>query len=338
MAEVLSPALQSPTNHSMMHSRPSSADAFQNGSLGPSQPNRQHAQRGIFNNQNAASSYRGISTPPVAPYAFQQTPNLRTSSAPNMHGQTALPPPGLRPGHAATSSTSSQSSSSSSSNPSVSQDDSAISVNTKKLGDVNPRVAPTVNLSTAVPDLTLSIDTASPKSTPDRYRRAHQRANTTVPNSQPKGSAPPSGSGMAGVGHLWSGDNANSPARPRSGSLGSGMSVDDTVVPRQGATELAKRYRRRSVANVDVSSWGNVTTPASDNQPPSGLRQPPSRDTTQAADRPKSFHERPASKENVPRENVPPVRTDMRPPVSSTASQSDPFFLSPSNFESLVST
>ena len=316
MAEVLAPVLQSPPNHSMMHPRPSSADAFHNGSLGQSQQNRQsHASRGMFNNQSGLG-YRGTSTAPVAPYAFQSTPHLRnearTSSAPDVFGQTTqgLPPPGLRQGHAATSSTSSQSSSSSGSNPSVSQDDSAISVNTKKLNDVNPRVAPAMTVSTSVPDLTFGIDAANPKSTPDRYRRGHRRAETNVPTQSSKGSTQPSGSGMATVGQLFSNEESPSQLRRRSGSLGSGMSADDSAVPRQGSSELAKRYRRRSLANFDTSGWGNPSPPAESSA--NGSSQ--TRDANQVTIRPISHHERTSSRESVSKENVAPIRTDVRPP------------------------
>ncbi|KAF2230460.1 hypothetical protein EV356DRAFT_453846 [Viridothelium virens] len=306
-----------------MHSRPSSADAFHNGSLGQSQQTRQsHTARGAFNNQNGLG-YRGTSTAPVAPYAFQHTPNLRTevrtSSAPDVFNQNTqgLPPPGLRQGHVATSSTSSQSSSSSGSNPSVSQDDSAISVNTKKLNDVNPRVVPVMNLSTSVPDLTLSIDGTNPKSTPDRYRRGHRRAETTVPTQASKGSAQPSAGGMATVGNLFSDDESASQVRRRSGSLGSGISADDSVVPRTGGSELAKRYRRRSLANVDTSGWGNLPTPESN-----AARPVQSRDNSQLAARPVSHHERTPSKESVSKENVTPIHTDIRPSSSRRESQS----------------
>ena len=315
MAEVLAPVLQSPTNHSMMHPRPSSAEAFHNGSLGQSQQNRQsHAPRSVFNNQSGLG-YRGTSTGPVAPYAFQHTPHLRnevrTTSAPDVFSQTAqgLPPPGLRQGHVTTSSTSSQSSSSSGSNPSISQDDSAISVNAKKLNDVNPRAAPAMTLSTSVPDLTLSIDGTNPKSTPDRYRRGHRRAETNVPSQPSKGSAQPSGSGMATVGHLFSSEESISQLRRRSGSLGSGISADDSVVPRQGGSELAKRYRRRSLANVDTSGWGNLPAPSE----PNSNRQSQARDASQQASPPSSHHERTSSRESVPKESVAPIRTDVRP-------------------------
>ena len=317
MAEVLAPVLQSPSNHSMMHSRPSSADAFHNGTLGQSQQNRQsQSTRNVFGTQNGMG-YRGASSAPVAPYAFQHTPHLRsdvrTSSAPDIsnHATTqGLPPPGLRHGHAATSSTSSQSSSSSGSNPSVSQDDSAISVNTKKLMDVNPRVAPAMTLSTSLPDLTLTLDATNPKSTPDRYRRGHRRAETNVPSQSAKGSTQVTSNETTTTGEQPSSDESISQPRPRSGSLGSGISADDSVVPRQGGSELAKRYRRRSLATVDTSGWANSTPPVESN-----LSKPPQiRDANQQANRPISHHERTSSKESVSKENVAPIRTDVRPP------------------------
>ncbi|KAI9709095.1 MAG: bud neck involved protein [Bogoriella megaspora] len=300
-----------------MHPRPSSADAFQ-------QTRQSHNSRSVFSNQNGGTGYRGTSSPPVAPYAFQHTPQLRTeartSSAPNVssQGSQGLPPPGLRVSHAATSSTSSQSSSSSSSNPSFSQDDSALSVHTQKLNDTNSRTATAVTMSASAPDLTLIADGKSPKSTPDRYRRNHQRAETNSPTQQNKGSAPPSGSGMANVSHLLPNDITSSQPRPRSGSLGSGRSADDSVVPRQGGSELAKRYRRRSLANVDTSAWANPPTPPSE---PASVRQPQARETSQLAPRPTSFHQRTSSKDNIPRENVPPVLTDFNPALLRRESQ-----------------
>ena len=117
------------------------------------------------------------------------------------------------------------------------------------------------------------------KSAPDRYKRNHRRAETAggLPSTTAQsGSAMPSGSGMANVGHLYSHPNqtSSSPAlstyptyrgapSPNAGSpqqnFGSHRrlsSQDDmNVQQRQPSTDLAKRYRRRSISSLEAKEF-----------------------------------------------------------------------------------
>ncbi|KAL8674038.1 MAG: hypothetical protein Q9168_001570 [Polycauliona sp. 1 TL-2023] len=129
----------------------------------------------------------------------------------------------------------------------------------------------------------------SAKPAPDRYKRNHRRAETaglpTGTSPVQGGSALPSGSGMATVGHLYSGGyqsastptltsypsyrGSASPSRQGNESVNSTQpkvsSVDDSVVSRPGSSEQAKRYRRRSISSLDAKEYQsfNADPPAS---------------------------------------------------------------------------
>ena len=133
---------------------------------------------------------------------------------------------------------------------------------------------------------------ASPKNTakpsPDRYRRnpSHHAPNTTLTTHQQggAGSASPSGSGMATVGHLYNPPTQHSSTPTiapsttyRASQMSSNVSgpgfhtqhrmrsMDDMTVYRQSSSEQAKRYRRRSVSSLEAK---DMTGQFSDAQEP----------------------------------------------------------------------
>lgn len=244
MAEVLSPVFQSPSTINMVHSRPSSADAFQGSSSQSYQqsPRLGQAPRSVYNSQ-PNNAYRTSSATPVQPYAFQSTPQLR----PDMRTSSASAVPqgpigGHRQGHVNSTSTSTTSSSDTSSIPS---DKSGAAG--KEDSVIGSRPGSLINLSSAIPDLSLtSFGEAPAKSSPNRYRRAAQRSDSsnTVKVPSPQTSAAPSGSGMANVGHLYT---QQAPPTPRTAS-------SEDVSTKEKASELAKRYRRRSLNTLETQT------------------------------------------------------------------------------------
>ncbi|KAM0713581.1 hypothetical protein Q7P37_010543 [Cladosporium fusiforme] len=267
--------MQSSSTVTMLHSRPSSAEAFQ----GPTQqsPRLGQAPRSMYNGPNN-TAYRAAASP-VQPYAFQSTPHLRQESraisAPSA-GQNFL---GVqKPGHTQSASTST----SSSSDASSAKDDSVIGTQAESL----------INLS-AVPDLSFSNFDQSAKPSPDRYRRAARRtnSNTSVPRTvTPNGAAIPSPTGTAPSDLL----SQPKPALERQ------VSADDAAVPRSGSTELAKRYRRRSLNTIDT----HVALPSGDAQAGAGAQRPDSSHGSSATStpttiRPVSSHQRNGSRDGA---------------------------------------
>ena len=236
------------------------------------------------------TSYRGqTSIAPVAPYAFTSppaltspgnplrqhptTPHLRTEnrtlSAPaiphtqqSVHG--TMP---NRPGHRHTvTSPSLPLVSASTTSPlgqqAASQDDSVIA---------SPKVVqnasrPLSMIEMNVPDFSsVSLNSQPPaKPSPDRYRRANRKPES--PGTLVSGSALPSGSGMATVGHLYSPtvNSTNSSAqiyRPLTtqesiaarGTPNTSSRDDMAISHRSGSSDLAKRYRRRSVSSIEIT-------------------------------------------------------------------------------------
>jgi hypothetical protein len=183
---------------------------------------------------------------PVQPYAFQATPNLRqesrTVSAPN-GGQNLLNV--QRPGHSQ-----SASSSTASSDASSAKDDSVIGTQTET----------SINFSSS-PDLTLNSFDQPPKPSPDRYRRVARRtdSNNSVPRTALNGAASPT-TPFASV------------LSPPSPTIERTASSDSISFPKSGNTELAKRYRRRSLNTIDTQ----VPTPTGDGPAGAGAQRPSS--------------------------------------------------------------
>ena len=233
----------------------------------------------------ATTNYRGhtsIASVPVAPYAFSSAPVPTGSSNPLRQHPTV---PHLRQENRTTSApviTFNQQSSNSINTPSryhpqdlsgsaisspqgLTKDDSAILSQTSKQFLQRPHSSIELNAPSLTPNAPM---TSSAKPSPDRYRRNHRRAETAGlanPNVSPGGSALPSGSGMATVGHLYSSPihSSSTPSLstlsthrgPQPSSTYNQNTVDDMSIPKQGPTELAKRYRRRSISSMDVSDY-----------------------------------------------------------------------------------
>jgi hypothetical protein len=227
----------------MLHSRPSSSEAFQ----APQQsPRLGQAPRSMYNGSNN-TAYKNVPSP-VQPYAFQSTPHLRqesrTISAPAAD-QNLLSV--QRPGHAQSASTSTASSSDASS----AKDDSVIGTQAES----------SINFSSSVPDLTLNSFDQPAKPSPDRYRRVARRtnSNTSVPKTAPTGTVSPATT-FASV------------LSPPSPTIERTASHDDAAAPKSGNGELAKRYRRRSLNTIDT----NLIAPNGDAQASAGSQRPPS--------------------------------------------------------------
>lgn len=356
----------SPTSTmTMLQTRPASSEAFQNGSQGQQHQRNSQMPRNIYNTSvggMAAGSYRGhTSTSPVSPYGFSSSPILPNGSNPLRQHPTAVLPPRLENRTASAPSvplaqqTSQQSSpiSNRPRPPAVNTSSTPLSAPTNQ----NPRQQPifdsdTSTITSPLPpatsrplsssDLSLPpLQTASyatvAKSSPDRYRRNHRRAETVgalqTSNQGQGGSAMPSGSGMATVGHLYThptqtsstpslashqsyrGAQTASPpvmhdynpaAQPRLASK------DDLNLQRerQASTDLAKRYRRRSISSMEAKDFAIPLSEAGPPQQPGPIKSyaamlagPPPQErkevrTTPAVERPTSSHARSGSNES----------------------------------------
>ena len=262
--------------------------------------------RGIYGVNNGVTTYRGhTSVPAIAPYAFTATPLAPQAVNPLRQNPTV---PYLRqedrtfsapvvtlsqqnsPGGSTNQTRQRQAGSSPTIVPvqdvtntlsttfkSGTKDDSAIM--TPRTTTPRPMSAMELNLS----DAKISALGTNAKPSPDRYRRPQRRTDTVQPShvTPPTGgSALPSGSGMAAVGHLYnqpmqftSGPVQQQqmyrgmPILPASegttqfGSSSRVASKDDMVLNRQPSSEQAKRYRRRSVGGLEVGEYTSRLDP-----------------------------------------------------------------------------
>lgn len=268
----------------------------------------------------AAGNYRGhTSISPVVPYAFTNTPVLtnttnplrqhptapllrqenRTSSAPTVPFTQQITSPSSTASnrHRLQSSPSlplDLSSTFSMSQQPGSKDDASLPLVAKQS---IPRPVSSIELNT--PSLPAPVIYANvSKPSPDRYRRSHRRVEQggtqTSSTLNQGGSALPSGSGMATVGHLYSNPLQSSstptltsypafrgtqaPQNINDASPGSTvrlLSADDMSLPRQSSVEQAKRYRRRSISSLEVKEHTG--------QPPDINAQAPVQQKTYAA-------------------------------------------------------
>ena len=321
MAALVQSFPQHSSTVTMLQTRPSSASGtFQSASQGQHSQTSRPSQmsRNIYNatlGGMATGSYRGhTSLAPVAPYAFTSTPGLtnggnplrqnptaphlrqdnRTSSAPIVPNNTNPSQGGgaNRQRYPACASISTPSSSASSNAPTAGQqapskDDFSV-LTTSRSAETTSRPASTITLVSPIPPLTPPALASPVKPSPDRYRRTQRRSEGHSPITsiqQPGlhgGSAFPSGSGMASVGHLYQHptQSTSSPSlstyqtyRRSPSPLGTNMtgfstvaqggvaSVDDTNFYRQPTSEQVKRSHRRSVGSFDA---GNNTSVAED--------------------------------------------------------------------------
>lgn len=351
MAEVLAPVqIQQAPSITMLHS---SSDPFQNASSG--QPQAQSSRHSsmprthTYNSPNSSTGYRGSSTAPISPYAFQSTPQLkqehRASSAPQVPLHTGSHN-GSRSGQSNASSISTNASTVSSTssrslagNYTTSKDDMALPAAGVKAVEVAGRPVSSISLSSSVPDLSLPpilpVTEATPKASPNRYRRTAQRQDSssasTLQAQQEKTSIGSASSpkdataaSIQGAASFEGGARANH-ARTTS---------DDTT--RSGSTEQAKRYRRRSLGNfepgVGISPVTSVSTSSAMlSQPTPGTKtaeRPVSVDGKRGGnhndafnhkprpqtDRRESYHSGRSMSSASPRPASPLARADGRPP------------------------
>ncbi|KAL1303496.1 hypothetical protein AAFC00_006873 [Neodothiora populina] len=311
MAEVLSP-LSSPTSTiTMLQTRPASSDVFQSSAGSYQNPQRlNNTPRSIY---NSAPAYRGPVTAPVQPYAFQSTPHLRqetrTTSSPAVP-QSQASASSHKTGHRHSSSTST-----------ISSDMSSVtSANAQRSPSKDDMFSGSarnsfINLSSSIPDLSLTAFDNTPKSSPNRYRRTPQRMDSSnsvnrVPSTV---SAAPSGSGMASVEHLYT------PPAPVPGTLQRTASDDLAINKTTSASEAAKRYRRRSLNSFEGNKLavGNSAPQSLENQRPvSHSGQAPN------TIRPVSFHSRTSSTESANNRRANATATlssELEPPVNHSA-------------------
>lgn len=288
----------------MLQTRPSSSEAFQSGSQGQQHQRNTQMPRNIYNTSvggMAAGNYRGhTANTPVAPYAFTGTPILQNGANPLRQHPTAMPPPRLENRTASA--------------PSIPVLQQATSQGAGASSRPRPPAANAVFAPVTLPNFNINspalqgttkddpskqsssksfstfdlnpptLQTASyahvAKSSPDRYRRNHRRAETSgaLTTSTPiqGGSAKPSGSGMATVGHLYthptqtsstptlstypSYRGAQSPSPQPTNDFNPNAqptlaSKDDLNLQKQSSSELAKRYRRRSISSLEAKEY-----------------------------------------------------------------------------------
>lgn len=246
----------------------------------PSQPQsgqqygspRQH--RNSFHGMpDVAATYRG-STAPIQPYAFTATPSLNPTGQwqpyPTFRASSSSAVPTVqsfdqhnaypRARHAANSSLPNLSSGGS-------RDDSALPLPGARRGSGTSRPQSAYFSSSTASSSAISPSSA--KNQPDRYRRPAVRNA----ESGPTGSAAPSGSGMASVGHLYNPSTSNRERRPspssqsRPTSFHAKMqgSVDDMQLYR--SSDDAKRFRRRSMPALDTALLPKSLTPPDSRKP-----------------------------------------------------------------------
>ncbi|KAH8699149.1 hypothetical protein BGW36DRAFT_155733 [Talaromyces proteolyticus] len=205
----------------------------------------------------------------VAPYAFTSTPGLVSAAGnaqqrqlssfqsrpENMYSTYTQNTTPQHVSHFAAGSVSSSSSTNSSSRPSyISQDDSILS-SRRRTSDAAPRPLSTVNLPTQSPFLNLSSPSTGAKPSPDRYRRgkrSQDNVNMAAPIPTRSSSYDPSTT-----------TPIPQTSRPALAGHVRVPSADDTRVEKPANPELAKRYRRRSWANMDAAGAYSQEEPLS---------------------------------------------------------------------------
>ncbi|KAH7071631.1 hypothetical protein FB567DRAFT_612208 [Paraphoma chrysanthemicola] len=235
----------------------SPSDGYQNA---PSQSHHSQ-QRGsqmprsqMHNGHSSGTGYRGTSAP-IAPYAFSSTPQLRQESrsvsAPNPQ---ALQQP---PSHANQSRLGHPSHPSSSSDSTVSTSGSSNRSLVNPSGKPADNLAPSISLSTSVPDLSFSVGDAPVKPSPGRYRRG-VAGRTDSSTSIPTGASTPTqrstttaSTAAPALGHSQPDGELAAPSRPGHNRA---SSADDSALARAGGLDAAKRYRRRSFNGLDANA------------------------------------------------------------------------------------
>ena len=278
----------------MLQTRPTSATGpFQAAGHMPQQARNSRSMYSTPVGTVGIGTYRGqTSASPVAPYAFTSTPVLMTNGNPlrqnpsmphlRQENRTTSAPVvpysqqimttvtnASRP-RQATPSASLGSSDTSQSVPSqqgFTKDDSSVA--DERNNQALPRPLSSIELGSTSSDLGPPILPNQSKQSPDRYRRSNRRSEVNLqPSGQTVGgSALPSGSGMVTIGHLYTPPaqppQSSTYRAPISPSMGEAsyltqprlVSKDDMILHRQGLSEQAKRYRRRSVSSLEAGDF-----------------------------------------------------------------------------------
>jgi hypothetical protein len=273
-ATIMAALVQTIPQHSstvqVLQTRPSSSSGTLMSSSAQNPGSQyQNMSWGSFNTGNSGSYRAGH--PVVAPYAY--APNLgpaassptaqhrqswsphlrpehRTFSAPAIH-QGSLNPSytgNSRVNNPAAGSVSTSSSSNSSFRSHISKDDSALP--SRQLRTEQPlRPLSTANLPP--PNvMNISSPAGSAKPSPNRYRRANQQRTDSARSQSPvPASTPPAIDDKTTVGP---------PPVFRSNGHNRVSSVDDSSHLERPQPELAKRYRRRSLGNMDPAAYPNL--------------------------------------------------------------------------------
>lgn len=265
----------------MLHTRPNSAS----GMLQSHQGQQYHQPQGGSQSRNSYHGglggpvvYRG-SVGPVQPYAFTSTPSLnqtvqwqppaaynRTSSAsavPTTHSFDQVYNNGRSRYLTSASMTNLPTSSSLGLSMGGSRDDSSISATATR------RTATTFTPPHGQPA----------KPSPERYRRPAPRSAETPASTphghgqQPQGSAPPSGSGMTSVNHLYNQRSEQQRRNSFVGAIPDRMADEGVQVTGAfSAADAARRVRRRSLPALDSAEFLKPLTPLQIDLP--GIKQP----------------------------------------------------------------
>jgi hypothetical protein len=262
-------------------------------------------------NPQPATGYRGIpASGPVAPYAFTSTPQLSTGSSGGPRHQSYA--------HAARSA---QGQPLAPTQPKLSnqkQEHSSSSLPTLKNTlslDFSKVPALDLTLPASMSSSSLSSPTAGVKPSPDRYRRNVRRVDSSEsgPNRVHQGSAQPSGSGMAAVGQLYNhpAQTSSSPSLSQYQSYrgstyvhptqSAKASADDMIVGRSQTTDLAARYRRRSVGSIETAGLihANDGVDAASPHPNAFIQQQAPQSPPAQTQRPSSAHAHTGSSDSV---------------------------------------
>ncbi|ETN46160.1 uncharacterized protein HMPREF1541_00344 [Cyphellophora europaea CBS 101466] len=312
------------TTVNMMPGRPSSSGGYHQSSQ-----SSRNANMPRYNNNPTATVYRGTHhTGPVAPYAFTTTPQLAPNARP------------FQPSHSARSASTS-----------VLPQSQPLGVTQPKAHPAKPNsVSGLPSLDSAVPldfskmpslDLSLPTSTLSgtvspgattAKPSPDRYRRTVKRVDT---NESAVHRATPPNPGNAAAGQLYSHpvQSNSSPSlnqyQTYRGSAfanaGQKTSADDMLLSRSQNSELAARYRRRSLGSIETAGLmhGGDVSDSSSPHPNAFLPGATTNQPSQPqAHRPASAHTHTASSESVSssrsaRSSRPSSATTQQPSVTS---------------------
>ena len=238
MAQVLAP-MQPSGSMTMLHAP---QDVFVAGSAGQSHnsPSRssQIPKNHIYS-QIGSVGYRGASSAPVTPYAFQSTPNLRVDLNKGLPSE----PTGQSVAGNRLMPSAFRLSASASSGEYLTKDDSNINHAGRRHSDFSERPASSVDLSSSSKQEFATVPDGQAKPGPERYRRRRSDNNLQPSTGQRLDrSVSPASSAERVVD-----STVKAPAYVHQRT----SSADDSQYVRINTGELAKRYRRRSVASLE---------------------------------------------------------------------------------------